>query len=525
MKSETGTIIRYLFIVFVITGGIFFAITMFIQAKSDQVQKADIKSNELSIVNSEKAIISGKISRLVSDLLYISDSLQLDYPADGDYSRIEKQWTSFSDRKKIYDQIRYIDADGNEVIRINHGDGGAYAVTASKLQNKADRYYFSDTISLPEDQVYISPLDLNIENGTIESPIKPMLRLSTPFYTKDGKLKGIVILNYSASDILKQVRKISSASYGTISMLNSDGYWLFDSEDSSKAWAFMYKDKHGISFSAMYPDEWKKIKNSKSSSLLSGNGKYIYRKISMKDAVLAGSGVAVSCRSKNWYIVSSISPDSAKGFLFTDDLPDLAARVLAKYYLVYVILLLTAVTLAVSITRNRIESSKVRYYSRYDAMTGVYNRSSGLDKLNDLYNDHYTGDHKISICFTDINGLKEVNDSFGHNAGDELILSVTGGIKENIRGKDFVARLGGDEFLIIFEGLDAQEAEKIWCRINKKYDEINRTEKRKYVISVSHGIETLDPSSDSDVDDIINKADEKMYDEKRRIKKDLKIIR
>ncbi|MDD3186485.1 MAG: GGDEF domain-containing protein [Anaerostipes sp.] len=98
-------------------------------------------------------------------------------------------------------------------------------------------------------------------------------------------------------------------------------------------------------------------------------------------------------------------------------------------------------------------------------------------------------------------------------------------MSQNIRNHDFVARLGGDEFLIIFEGLNESKSEEIWGRIIKEYNEINDTEKRKYIISVSHGIEVFNCDSNQFIDEIVNSADEKMYNEKREIKKNLNVLR
>jgi diguanylate cyclase (GGDEF)-like protein len=95
---------------------------------------------------------------------------------------------------------------------------------------------------------------------------------------------------------------------------------------------------------------------------------------------------------------------------------------------------------------------------------------------------------KLSLCFIDINGLKEVNDQLGHQFGDELIVSTVDGIKVEIREEDFIIRMGGDEFLVVFNGIDCETAEKVWMRIKHRYDQINIEENRKYMISVSHGI-------------------------------------
>lgn len=94
-----------------------------------------------------------------------------------------------------------------------------------------------------------------------------------------------------------------------------------------------------------------------------------------------------------------------------------------------------------------------------------------------------------------------------------------------IRTNDFLIRLGGDEFLIVFQGIDGPLAEDVWARIVEAFEQINRTEHCKYLISVSHGIKTLHCSLNQALDNLLHEADTAMYDEKRRIKLDLKIIR
>ena len=200
-------------------------------------------------------------------------------------------------------------------------------------------------------------------------------------------------------------------------------------------------------------------------------------------------------------------------------------RIIKNSYYLYIFMLLISIIISVLVAINKNEKDEIKYFSEYDVMTGVYNRRAGFEKLSQLYKNIGKVNCVISICFIDINGLKEVNDALGHEAGDELILSVIAGIKKNIRNLDFVARLGGDEFLIIFEGLNESEAEEVWKRIIKEYKEVNKTENRRYLISASHGIEVFGCDSNQFIDEIVNKADEKMYNEKREIKKNLKVLR
>lgn len=526
LRKEKKTIALYLLVNFVIMGIIFLLITLYTQTNANLLEKSKVEISEQGLVDLQGTIIANKIGNLVSDVLFIADSMLLeDTQNDADDAGLVRLWTAFSDRKQIYDQIRYLDTGGNEVIRINNSAGTAAAVERAALQNKKDRYYFQDTMTLEKGQMFISKLDLNVENGVLEQPIKPMLRLGTPFYNDGGELMGIIILNYNVSDVLEQVRNIAATSRGDVFLLNSDGYWLYHGAEPGKEWAFMYEDRADESFASEYPAAWKAIAGGQSGYFTTENGVFIYESLTPAD-VISGYGItSVLCRSGPLYIVSHIALDSVAGTLFATDIARLLPAVIAKYAFVYLLIAMIALVLALVLVMNKSQIKKIRYYSEFDTMTGVYNRRAGYGKLNALRKDATKRDCLIALCFIDINGLKDVNDHLGHDAGDELIQSVVGAIKDSIRGNDFIARLGGDEFLIVFEGLDTEGAEKVWIRILRKYDQINAEEGRKYVISVSHGTGMFQCSINESVDAVINLADTKMYIEKREIKKSLQVVR
>ena len=119
--GEKKRIFLYTFFAVFILGIIYLSVSLIIRINSDKIQQAEIVNSEEQLVDIEKTIVSNKVNRLVTDVLYIADSLRLNDISSGDYSEIEKQWMAFSNRKKIYDQIRYIDLEGNEIIRINYG--------------------------------------------------------------------------------------------------------------------------------------------------------------------------------------------------------------------------------------------------------------------------------------------------------------------------------------------------------------------------------------------------------------------
>jgi len=503
-----------------------FSITYFLHYQLNENKKKELFKSEQQLIDVENAIISKEMNQIISDLLYVYDCYQLNDIQNGSDAEMLEQWLAFSNRRKIYDQIRFLDLEGNEVYRVEYQETGAILVEKTELQNKKESYYFADTIILDQNQVYISKFDLNIENDKVVEPLKPMIRIAMPYFDKRGICKGMIILNYSADDMLNQVKKVSSTSNGDIFLLNTEGYWIYDSSNSSNEWSFMFEDKKNISFRNDYPEVWEQIQKNENGYVINTQGIFIYTSIITSKAfennnddyrfVLGGG---------DWVLVSYISGETVNGNLFTESNGLMVLGLLRQYFVLYILLFFIALIIAILISINKNEKERIKYFSETDVMTGVYNRRTGFEKLTFLYKNMSKNNSLISICFIDINGLKEVNDMLGHVAGDELIISVIEGIKKSIRTNDFVARLGGDEFLIVFEGLGEEKSEEIWKRIILEYNYVNEKEKREYLISVSHGIETFKFDSDEYMDIILNQADEKMYREKNQIKKELKVLR
>ncbi|WP_303867742.1 sensor domain-containing diguanylate cyclase [Acetobacterium wieringae] len=523
-KDRKKTMLYTLGVFLILSLG-YFLITLVIQLNADTVQKNKLMAQQEQLVAVEKTIISNKVNRLATDLLYVTDALALGDNGRGDYSDAEDHWLAFANRKMIYDQIRFLDVDGNEVIRVNYDENGATLTDSDELQNKADRYYFTEGINLAENQIYVSPMDLNKENDQIEQPIKPMIRLATPYYGARGQLLGLVVLNYSAADLLAQVEKIATASQGQVFMLNADGYWLYNSAEPDKAWGFMYDNRLSESFKNDFPEVWSTIQSQKNGTLTTDAGVFAYTNILTATELELDLNHTLAPGLGDWTMVSFIPATTPEGQLLNRNLGATMLLVLRNNLFAYLLILMVAVFTGALLTINQVKNDEIKYYSEYDAMTGVFNRRTGFEKLKQLYKNLERNERVVSVCFIDINGLKDVNDYLGHDAGDELIVAVTRGIQNNIRKNDFLARLGGDEFLIIFEGLNEAEAEAAWQRIVAEYEQINANENRRYLISASHGIETISGSSNEYIDSIINQADEKMYREKKILKKNLKIIR
>ncbi len=157
-------------------------------------------------------------------------------------------------------------------------------------------------------------------------------------------------------------------------------------------------------------------------------------------------------------------------------------------------------------------------FATYDELTGVYNRRVGMEFLKQELKKMRRTQTFLSICYIDINDLKMVNDNFGHDAGDSLILAIVQDIQSAMRESDILSRIGGDEFLLIFPDCKLSEVKSIWRRVQKSIRERNNNPDIEYNISASYGFAETNSENILFIDELIQIADRKMYANKRRAK-------
>ncbi len=167
------------------------------------------------------------------------------------------------------------------------------------------------------------------------------------------------------------------------------------------------------------------------------------------------------------------------------------------------------------ITRKKQIEKELEALASTDTLTGLANRRSGILFLEKQIRLSRRKSLTLTVCFIDVDGLKAVNDIFGHESGDYLI-KVSGTILSNtLRDSDLVCRLGGDEFLAIFPDCNIKQASELWDRISAEIERINSTTDNAFQVSFSHGFSEFSPSSDLSADELISLADGEMYKEKK----------
>jgi len=157
---------------------------------------------------------------------------------------------------------------------------------------------------------------------------------------------------------------------------------------------------------------------------------------------------------------------------------------------------------------ERVEREKqIKYLLYRDSLTELYNRRFFEEEIKRLDTKRQL---PISIIMADVNGLKLINDSLGHEKGDQLLIKAANLLKEVVRDEDILARQGGDEFAVLLPKTSNREAQKIVLRIKRKCRE---TESEEVAVSIGIGVATKTEPEQS-IDQVLKEADNEMYQNK-----------
>jgi diguanylate cyclase (GGDEF)-like protein/PAS domain S-box-containing protein len=270
-----------------------------------------IQQNARLNVSKQHDLFEREFSVVVGDLIFLSrlhsmgDLLSPPATTGADPRRVlAGDFKLFAEQKSKYDQIRYLDNNGMELVRVNYRNGEADIVGKNALQSKKRRYYFEESLRLNNGEVFVSPLDLNVEHGKIEQPFKPMIRLATPVFDGGGGKRGIVVLNYLAANLFTLIDKAGAATTSTSMMLNADGYWL-KGEKPEDEWGFMLADRQHRTMGKVYPRAWSKIQHEEAGQFMTREGLFTF--ITVAPSRLDSTGHIIQDRisdpQQSWKIV------------------------------------------------------------------------------------------------------------------------------------------------------------------------------------------------------------------------------
>lgn len=602
------------------------------------------------------------IDPVISDVRYLSgnDNFRTAIVPQGEaqQSALIADWLAFASAKPQYDQLRWIDETGRERLRIDAKDGVANAVEETGLQDKKDRYYFQNAAALRAGEIYVSPLDLNIEHETIEQPYKPMIRIATPAIDKNGERRGIVIVNFKAGPLLENYRALDP---GNLWLVNPDGYWLVGPQTDLE-WGFMFNEPEKT-LSQKFPHLWQRLASAEQGQFRDRQGVWTYNWVSPVEATSdhreANAGAPKIISDERWLVLDhtprsayaggvikgwlavlagaaailifatiliwkhaasqlrerhaarnlahsntalsekvlelngeiqtrksaenelrsalelyrAILRNSIESFLLLDregnireandafcslvgrqleqivghnieefgfdDLKsdlmlllknvehhgqssmEAAIRVRAgedifiELNLVYLFQSNNIFAFMRNVTDQQIHIGELERNAYYDVLTNLPNRlllNSRLTQAAELAERNET---ELALLFLDLDGFKSINDHFGHDTGDEVLIHIARRFASSLRPSDTIARLGGDEFVALLPSVTSRHGvETVVNRLLEAARKPVLTSRGPQTVSASIGVAVIGPHDAKDAELLLQRADHAMYQAK-----------
>lgn len=463
-----------------------FAVTLFVlvcayaafEKRDVDLDRSFLGKEHKIFVSGQKRLINNELNERVSDLLYLKENAVFKNYINGNGSRadVENEWLLFGGKMKKYDQIRYIDAKGNEKVRINFNDGKPVIVEQISLQSKGDLKYFADTFKLEDRTIYRSSLDLNVENGRIQEPAKPMIRFGMPVFDQGGTKHGILIINYFGRYVIDNIKNTTQES-SYVQLVNEDGYWLAG-PDSNEEWAFMYPDRAEHTFANKFPEEWRRITAEKNGQFFSPKGLFTFQLIDPDveaRAKLVGTpdeGITINGADNWWFLISYVSADVIP--YANDENAYLTGlkRLFGTPSLLAVIIF-TTIIFTILFSLYRVENEKLKEIATHDLMTGCFTRRAGTKIMENVVKNSERNNKPVSMLLLDIDHFKSVNDNWGHLVGDKVLKRVAKIVQNELREQDSVIRTGGEEFVVLLPDTNSKDALLIAERLRAAIEEFS----------------------------------------------------
>lgn len=172
--------------------------------------------------------------------------------------------------------------------------------------------------------------------------------------------------------------------------------------------------------------------------------------------------------------------------------------------------------IANDITERKKQQNELEHIAHYDSLTGLPNRILNSDRLRQAMLQAVRRNDEIAILYLDLDGFKEVNDSYGHSIGDKLLISLSSLMQKALRDSDSLSRLGGDEFVaLLFDLNDRTMAIAVIQRLLDAASQMVRIDDIDLQVSVSIGVVFYPQLNEIDADQLIRQADQAMYEAKQ----------
>jgi diguanylate cyclase (GGDEF)-like protein len=219
-----------------------------------------------------------------------------------------------------------------------------------------------------------------------------------------------------------------------------------------------------------------------------------------------------------WYVSVAVVLSIVTGLVY------LIKNLIPKINILISDLKISKIELEEDISKRKEMEAQLKALSLTDELTGLYNRRGFFNLSEQQLKLAKRAKEKVHMLYLDIDRFKEINDTFGHNEGDEALKDIAMILRDSYRESDVIGRIGGDEFVVFPIGTNYETIKIVVDRLLGKIDIHNKKSNKSYKLSISIGVANYDPKNPCSLDELLNQADKLMYSQKKNKKKSLSLL-
>lgn len=469
--------------------------------------------------------------------------------------QVEEVMSSLLQAHPEYFQIRLIGVGdyGKELVRIDKDNTGVTVVSGNELQEKAHFPYFFRTLRLAQGELYISSINLNKEQGTHLGLGQPTLRIATPVQSGDGSIFGVIVINVDLNGMFDFIRADVPGDI-SVMLTNQEGDYIVHPVVSrtfgfDKGVRYRIQDEIGAVAPLLEQDatdhlvlDTADVASPERSSVAAfvkvpfasfAEHKFVVIGLLtplenvLRDSRIMGlnmiritlffSLLAIAIALVLARILAKPLNSMAKAaHLFAAGEPMTGLPVHRNDEIGYLASSFQSMTsrLSARVGELQVSQQHLGNLAYYDQLTGLPNRLLFLDRLQQAINKAQRHRTRFGVMFIDLDKFKEINDAFGHAAGDEVLKIAASRMQQCIRHADTIARLAGDEFTILIEELGSpSDAARIAQKIIEFFEQPFLVEGHELYMTCSLGI-SIYPQDGVQAEALLDNADAAMYQAK-----------
>lgn len=483
-------IIRYLIVaviaIVVITGSIVGSIEL------DRRQETEIEVNNLYEI--AEIQIAAQYNAIIGDALIV-EAIARDYVDEdldfADFLRrnLERIFESIINNTGRYAAITYVQSDGYL----------AYAGTpkSTEISEFMLNTYESEDPDADEPLLYA-----DITQFYHSDEVKEVtFTVTIPMEDQTGNVLGYIILEPYLEVIIKDVERAlanSNIYYELLEIEGNDATYVYSDIDKGRG-------SDNLSLSSLKGGEISRQivnEDSQSGNFTSSDGESYYQKFEMPVSNYYGEKHTYVSPGTYVYVLT----------LPTDYFNEITnmnrSTLILLAAAVTILTLLITILLFVGQTNRRKFTAKTTKMAQVDTLTGLLNRAYFTELFENMVEED--PENKYAILFMDLDGFKDINDSYGHNMGDKVLRVVSNRLVMSARREDLVSRFGGDEFAMLISYNSIDQVRYVANKVVRAVDEVMVIDDNEYHVGVSIGV-AIYPDHARSVDDLYKVADNAMY--------------